>query len=503
MLSDDVMRLSVIGQIIRRRWRLLAALAAVGALLGVGASLLLSPGYRSVSSVLLQGPRDAEELLTETQIATSSVVLDRTAAALGGDSTGAGLRNSVRAEVRDGNVIQISGSAGSPERAQRLTDQLTQEYLTFSTQLVSGAPAAVDQVFQERRGTLQQRITETNQRINELQGSTGPSAAEGAELERLRAALTDATTELDDINKRERQTEAEAAFSRASIVVMEPASRPSSPAAPTLMHFVAGGALLFFLLGVFAHLVAARADRRLRGAPEIAAALGSPVVGSVDVPDEPPAHEQPTGHHHWSARLWRLVHADRPWATPQLPICGDDLDRDVRYRRVLARLRGAPDTVLRLLVLVPDDDTTAHRAVARLAVAAGVHGGPAAVLTDHADIARMVQATSGNARLTVRPSADPVTGAHRTVLHIAAVSPTRPTVPGSGPVSGALLVLTAGTRTAWELVGVAEACSDAGHRVVGAFVTHRVWSVDEQPSEPDHTDPSPGTSDDTTRAGSA
>ncbi|MCA1673008.1 MAG: hypothetical protein LC799_12705 [Actinobacteria bacterium] len=117
--SDDVVRLSVIGQIVRSRWRLLAVLAAVGALLGVGASLLFSPGYESTSSVLLQGSQGEEDLLTEAQIATSSVVLDRTAAALGWDVTGEDLRGMVTAEVLDGNVIEVGGLAESPDRAQQ------------------------------------------------------------------------------------------------------------------------------------------------------------------------------------------------------------------------------------------------------------------------------------------------------------------------------------------------------------------------------------------------
>ena len=507
MSSDDVVRLSVIGQIVRRRWRLLAVLAAVGALLGVGASLLFSPGYESASSVLLLGPRDEEEPLTEAQIAMSSVVLDRTAAALGWDVTGTGLLGSVSAEAVDGNVIQIRGSAESPDRAQQLTDRVTQEYVTFESQLVSGATDASDQVLQERRETLQQRVAETNRRIAELEGSAAPGAptVEGAqvraEFQRLRSTLDDALAELDDINGREQEGEAEAALSRASIVVMEPAGRPSSPAEPTLVQFIAGGTLLFFLLGVFAHLVAARADRRLRSASEIAAALGSPVVGSVDVPDvpdEPPAHDRSDGSRRWQTRMWRLVRDDQPWDAPQLPISGDGLNRDVRYRRVLTRLRGAPNTVLRLLVLVADDDATAHRAVAQLAVAAGVDGGPASVVTDRADLSRMVQAAGGsagnsNVRLTVRSSSDPAPGMHRTVLRVIDVSAARPTVPDCGRVSGALVVLTAGTRTAWELLGIAEACADAGHQVVGAFVTNRIRPVDDRPIEPTQVD-SPGAS---------
>ncbi|MGH3932836.1 MAG: hypothetical protein ACRDTF_23000, partial [Pseudonocardiaceae bacterium] len=435
-MSDDVVRLSVIGQIVRGRWRLLAVLAVLGALLGVGASVLFSPGYESASRVLLQGPRDKEELQTEAQVATSSVVLDQTAAALGWGGTGAGLRGSVRAEVLDGNVIEIRGSAKNPDRAQQLTDQVTQEYLTFSTQLVSGATEASAQVLQERRDTLQQRVAEINRQIADLQGSSsGAGGQAGSELNRLRSTLNDAMTELDRIEGRGQEAEADAAFSRASILVMEPAMRPSSPADPTLMQFIVGGALLSFLLGVFAHLVAARMDRRLRSTEQIAAALGAPVVGSVDVPDAPgwtPVPDGSTTSRHRSAKLRRLVHADRPWDAPRFPICGNDLDRDVRYRRVLARLRGTPgrilarlrgtpDSVLRLLVLVADDDAVAQRAVARLAMAAAVDCGPASVVTDLAGFSRLVQAAGGRAstssgRLTVRPSSDPAPGTHRTVL---------------------------------------------------------------------------------------
>ncbi len=451
-LSDDVVRLSVIGQIIRRRWRLLAVLAAVGALLGAGASLLFSPGYVSTSSVLLQGPRDDGVLLTETQIATSSVVLDRTAASLGWDVTGSELQGSVSAEVADGNVIEIRGSAGSPDRAQQLTDRVTQEYMTFSTQLVSSPSDASAQVLKEQQESLRQQVEATNQRITELHGSanrgavTVESVQARAELVSLRTTLADAITRLDD---------AEGAFRGASIVIMEPAELPLSPAEPTLAQFSVASTLLFFVLGVLAHLVAARADRRLRSAAEIASALDAPVVGSVDVPDAvdaPPATDEPGGPRRWCTRLWRLVRDDQPWDTPQFPVSSNDIARTVRYQRVLALLRDTDETALRLVVLAADDDATAHRAVAQLAEAAGADGG------------------------------------HPTVLRVARVCAARPTVPDYGSVSGVLVVVTAGTRTAWELVGIAEACADAGHQIVGALVTQRIRPIEDQPFEPTRMD---------------
>src|SRR4051812_45698321 len=104
----------MIGQILRGRWRLLTVIAIVGAIVGAAASLVLSPGYRTSTSILLQGPREPDELVTETKVATSTVVLDRAADSLG--MSEAELRDAVTAEVVDGNVIDIVATAPNPDR---------------------------------------------------------------------------------------------------------------------------------------------------------------------------------------------------------------------------------------------------------------------------------------------------------------------------------------------------------------------------------------------------
>jgi hypothetical protein len=65
------------------------------------------------------------------------------------------------------------------------------------------------------------------------------------------------------------------------------------------------------------------------------------------------------------------------------------------------------------------------------------------------------------------------------------VDPARPTVPDE-LVPGVVAVVTTGTRTGWELVGVAEACADAGHEVLGVVVTHRTKpAAAEEEAEPE------------------
>jgi hypothetical protein len=71
----------------------------------------------------------------------------------------------------------------------------------------------------------------------------------------------------------------------------------------------------------------------------------------------------------------------------------------------------------------------------------------------------------------------------RLVLDVAEVDAERPTVPDDA-VPGVLVVTTAGARTGWELVGIAEACADAGHEVLGVVVTHRTHPLgDAEPGE--------------------
>ncbi|MFE1310556.1 Wzz/FepE/Etk N-terminal domain-containing protein [Streptomyces sp. NPDC058755] len=422
-MSDDTIRLVTVGRILRRRFRLLAVLAVVGALVGYGTSVLLfPPRYTASASVLLPGQWEERELLTQVDIATSSAVVDRAAATLGWKNvSGAELRDQVSAKATDGNIIKISGTADTPERAQRLSDQVAQQFVTFATRIAGGStdPGAAT-------GTeaLRKRVAETDRRITDLANAADPgqtveSVQARTELEKLRTSLQDAMKKLD---------EADPSTNKAGMVVMGPAPRPTGAAAPTRMQLIVAGALVFFLLAVIGHLAAARVSRRLRTEQEIAAALGSALLGTVDVPGERRAHRPESRGPR--ARIRRLLGVDTRWDMPTPQRSGDEADRRIRYRRVCARLRDQLPAPRRLLVVVPDGDEIARRAAGQLVAEART---------------------------------DPV-------LRVVEVSVDRPLVPDRDTESGALVVLSAGSWTAEELAGIAEACADAGHEVVGIVV---------------------------------
>jgi hypothetical protein len=233
------------------------------------------------------------------------------------------------------------------------------------------------------------------------------------------------------------------------MVVMGPAARPTGEAPPTRTQLIVAGALLFFLLAVIGHLVAARADRRLRTEQEIAAALGSALLGTVDVPAEGRAH-RPEGRGR-QALIRRLLGVDTRWDIPTPQASGDEAGRRIRYRRVCARLRDQLPAPRRLLAVVPDGDEIARRAAGQLVTEA---------------------------------QGDPL-------LRVVEVSVDRPVVPDRDTESGALVVLSAGSWTAQELAGIAEACADGRHEVVGIVVAGTVRARETRSADhpPDNATP--------------
>ncbi|MFJ3234435.1 Wzz/FepE/Etk N-terminal domain-containing protein [Streptomyces sp. NPDC086787] len=435
-MSDDTIRLATIGRIVRRRWRLLTILTVVGALVGYGTSLLFPPRYTTSASVLLPGAWEQRELLTQTEIATSSVVVDRAAATLGWTGVnGSDLRNQVSAKASDGNIIKISGTADTPERAQQLSDQVAQQFVTFAARIVD---ANTDPEASAQLDELRQMVVQTSRRITELADATDPgqtveSVQTRTELEKLRTSLQGAINKLD---------QADPAANKANMVVMGPAARPAGEAPPTRTQLIVAGALLFFLLAVIGHLTAARMSRRLRTQPEIAAALGSALLGTVDVPDERPA-QRPEGRGP-RARIRRLLGVDTRWDVPAPQTSGDDAGRQIRYRRVCARLRDQLPAPRRLLVVVPEGDEIALRAAGQLVTAAENDPSPGS------------------------------SGRRCPMLRVVGVSVSQPMVPDRDNESGALVVLSAGSWTAEELGGIAEACADAKHEIVGVVLAAAV-----------------------------
>ncbi len=295
---------------------------------------MLSPGYVSTSKVLLQGTRSANELPGETQIATSLIVLNHVADDLNSGVTGNELQHHVSAVIGDGNVLVISGAAATPQAAQQLADKVTTEYVNFSTQIIADAANASTANTQKARQAIQQKIDDANKRITEIQATPGITA-QGADGDQARAALqqqqvivADATKQMEQIDSAADTASLSASLSGANARIIELATLPTQHAAPTSVQLVLGGAIGLALLGLLAHLIALRTDKRLRRAQDLAAAFGAPVLGLVDTTRSDAARP---------SLLRRVLHDDRRWAYTGNSVVDEGRGRDARYQRVLHR----------------------------------------------------------------------------------------------------------------------------------------------------------------------
>lgn len=494
---NDEVTLSAVGAIVHRRWRVLTALTLLGALLAAGLWLVVSPGHTSTSKILLQGGREEQELAGEALIATTLTVLDRAAAEVDWDVTGRQLQGAVAASVGDGNVIEISVTAPTSQQAQLLAERVTAAYIDFSGQIVTDAADAEAADAVARRELVQRQVDELNAQLDPLRGSpllldqTPAGAQARAQFDQLTADLDRLTNELDDLADAAGAAGAQATLSRGRMIVIEPPA-PGTAASPTLVQLVIGGAVSTFAIATLGYVLAARGDRRLRSRAEIAAALGAPVLSEVVV--AAPAHREQTdaAPEDLRSRIQDLLRHGADWDTAA-PVADAGQDETVRFRRLLARLRGAPDARLRVVVLVADDDPVARRAVALLAAAAATDGDTVSVVTDDAELTELVRAGDaqpGSGPVLVRTTSHPAPKAHRTVLRVLRIDGDRPTVPDAASVTGVLVVVSAGTRTSWQLVAIGGACIDAGHSVLGALLVTPC-----RPSDPAPTPaPTPSTS---------
>jgi capsular polysaccharide biosynthesis protein len=456
--------LALVGRLIRRRWRVLTALALLGALLGFGLSFALSPGYVSDSKVLLQGERDKDQLPGESEVATSSIVLDRTAEKLGGGMTGVELRDRVQATV-NGNVLGIHGAAESPEQARQLTQQVTTEYVAFAAQ-ISGveAPTPVG----PSRADLQRIVDNANNTIRRLQSS--PEAASSGddgdrirgEVQRAESDLARATAQLDRSGGGSDQSDpGSTTQDRPTGSVIEPATLPTGQSSPTMVQLIAAGALVLAAAGVVAHLLRLRLDRRLWDADEVGAALGAPVLGCVEVPR--PSGPPRTG-------VSRHLHDDRRWTDVDSVPIEDARTRETRYRRIVGRVRSSRPAAtgrLDLLVVMVEGDTAAVAPLAGL-VRAATEDGPVRVIGADHDASSAVLRAADEAGVADRVSveADTPLDTACTTFEVVTVSLAHPLVPDTG-ASAAVVVVTLGTRSGTELATVATACADAGRELVG------------------------------------
>ena len=278
--------------LVRRRRRWLAAIAFVGAFLGVALVSWHPPLYTSTSKVLLPaasaedsgGDRTTWEATTQVSIAESDAVLGPAASALSRPLSRREVRARVDVSASTADVLIITARGTSSAAATELAQAVAEAEVTYQAEATSSLSAAELAALRQRRDDLQstrdavdEQITRTQERLGTENPDSPVGRRDSSALSQLTAQQTDLVLELNKLDTR--LGESPGSSSARILEDANPAERPQL----LLWYAVAAIGLavlaLAFAIAVMVNL--SRRDTMLGTRDEIADAVGSEVIASL------------------------------------------------------------------------------------------------------------------------------------------------------------------------------------------------------------------------------
>jgi len=462
----DVKR--VLGLIVRHR-----LVVVVFVLVGLAASLswvaLRPPLYSASALVLLPGTSATSngqpagnDMSTDAQIATSTVILAPVGRRVDPGLSLPQLRKRVHASGTATNILQITGEGTTPAQAKEFANRVASALVTFVTTTGSAANVSGIAALRTEAGQLTTQINNVNGEISTITNrinQVGASSATGQQDTALLAALTahqsQSALQLQTINSEIAIAQLGSNAANAGTEVIQTAAIASRPSALGSVFLVVLGALVGLVLGSIVVVFAFRGDRRLRRRDHMAEAIGAPVVLSLATTRRTRAREwvsffgsyQPSANDRWRVR---------------------------KMLRELDIKEGHPCT---LIVLTLQGDAEALMVAPQLAISAVSLGLPTSLVVTGKDQRavdlRVVMERLGPATRRARRGLSLQTGVDPTGLTIVAmpVESVRPEVLGLD-AAVTLLAVSPGVATMEDLARVAICAADAGQPIVGLVVSN-------------------------------
>jgi capsular polysaccharide biosynthesis protein len=192
------------GMVVRDRWRLLAACAALGAMLAGGYLLVTGKtstatadvNVTAISTDPFSSSRNAAGLLdatTESKIATSQAVAKAAAGEVPGGMTPSELRAGVSAElVSDATVMRISYSHADPAIARSGADAISVAYLDYRQSM---AQKRLDTMYED----LDARLTELRDDLADINARSADAVSGSPEAKQAESDRSLVTGEINSL----------------------------------------------------------------------------------------------------------------------------------------------------------------------------------------------------------------------------------------------------------------------------------------------------------------
>lgn len=350
--------LGFIGAAVRRSRRLWCVLAIVGFLCGVAYYVMSPASYEATATILLthnpdENPIDAMQ--TDLDLAHSGAVAGQALRKLGLNESSSSFLATYTVINPTDRVMQLTVSAPSSSAAVLRAN-------TLATQFLQWRADRLQTQLQLTTASLDQQIAQARQHIASLAAQIQQVSAQPASPER-QAKLSQLTTQHSDavtaVTILQQTTDGNEASGQAALTaevqgsqVLDPAVAMHHSSAKFALIYALIGLILGLVLGLAIVIIRALLSSRLRRRDDVADALGTPVSLSTGSLDEP----------RWLP--------GRPRANAAR---AHDLQRIVTNLRDAAR-KNSPGTIAALAVVSVDNDKTAARSLASLALSCAKEG---------------------------------------------------------------------------------------------------------------------------------
>ncbi|MGN6576026.1 MAG: hypothetical protein ACTHKG_10070 [Nocardioides sp.] len=288
-MADRTLDLQTALSGLRRHRGVLLVAALLGCLLGIGSAMAWPPMYVSSSLVLMPiraaDPDQMAELVkTDTRVAVSDAVLGRAARSLRPPISVADLGRHVEVTPATLLILEVTGKAETPERAEAIARAVANADVAFVTESASSLSdkrrAVMTTREKELKATLAQvdeQIAATNARQQDADPRSAESKSDATILAKLTAQKGTLALEINDLRSQREEVQP----SGGGTIIQEPSPAERAGLVGRAVAAALAGALMAAILAAGIVMMLTGRNRRLIFRDDIADAVGSPVVASV------------------------------------------------------------------------------------------------------------------------------------------------------------------------------------------------------------------------------
>ncbi len=284
MLENDVVDLRAQSMVLRRRWRVIAAMTALGLGIALALAYLQTPSFAAHSEVLIE-PLSAQppasgvlvqpdEVVTQIQVVASEPVATAVIDQLGLSDTPSSLLKSVSVSTVDvTRALLIEVTRGNAQDAADIANAFATQYLSYRQTRATAQSNASRAVYVQQVNDLQDKLAQISRERRKASGTH--KAALQSERQSLLIQLTQASAQLAILD-----SSGSGAVSGGEVLL--PATVPTSKAAPRPIRMLILGGFIGLLLGIGLAYVRDHVDDAVRDESRLRDVSGGrPVLGHI------------------------------------------------------------------------------------------------------------------------------------------------------------------------------------------------------------------------------